>query len=154
MSFCFLIFFHLCSLEPKWKKISRRQATDAWFLLISPTCRFLSTYMNYMRFGSIFETGCFQASSFSWVFFAGTGLIIFFPCKEEFCRSIYFVYFVARLVLPPKENRKFFFNWLNYIELVYFDVFLEEPSGWLLLGQSTFNSYSSPSLLTFNFCFL
>ena len=98
--------FHLCNLERNRRNKYKRQALDSlifvFFLLSTST---FTASMNYMRFGSILESGYgSQASSFSWGFFLETGLIIFFPCKEDFTLQSHLL-ISSRLVLLPAKRK-------------------------------------------------
>lgn len=97
-----------CEFEKMNLKVLSKRFFDFCFFLV-PLGLFLA-YMNYMRFGSIFETGYgSQASSFSWDFFQRDwfdylismqrGILPFNPMLLLSSIGWFFL---------PKENRKFF----------------------------------------------
>ena len=78
-------------------------------LFLLPAGLFLA-YMNYMRFGSIFETGYgSQASSFSWAFFQRDWFDYLFSMQRGIL-PFNLILFISSLgwFFLPKENRKFF----------------------------------------------
>ena len=89
-------------------------------LFLIPAALFLA-YMNYMRFGSIFETGYgSQAASFSWDFFQRDWFDYLFSMQRGIFpfNPILFLSSLGWFFLP-KENRKFFF-FIGLIVLSWF----------------------------------